>query len=282
MLVKQLLFPDVALSQNLAQETEKTEDKEKYSIIISPESYKHKKILSDFDQGLKNAFLINTASIYNSQLKHGYKPENIHIFYADGIIDTAENYNKLEIEKLIQDKYISGQIKPANIKDIFHTADSLSKIISSEDEFCLTIMGHGENNELGSYILFPENKEILRNTDLENISKKINAKTETYIIDACYSGGFANVAKENQQVFTSSTEKSPAIISRIDSFSRYLHDAKVNPEADYDCDGKITWNEAFKKAEQTRLPLLKMHEDAGHTRNHPLQGFYGQKYNVGE
>lgn len=290
--MKQLLFSDLALAQD-STKTKRLENnpKEKYSLIIAPETYRDKKILTDFDEGIKNAFLLNIASIYDSQKNEGYSPENIHILYADGKIDTSEQYNRPQIEELTQEKYLLGQIIPATKYNIEKTIDSLANKIDSNDEFTLTIMGHGEKDFLETYIKIPNYKntifqpEKITTSDLEKYSEKIKAEQETYIIDACYSGEFAQgLAKENQQVFTSSTKNSPSIISRIDSFSRYLIYAKTDPEADLNNDGIINWEEAFQKAEQERKIILKKHEKSGHTLfgKYPLEGFYGQKYNLRE
>ncbi|PIN81107.1 hypothetical protein COV13_02370, partial [Candidatus Woesearchaeota archaeon CG10_big_fil_rev_8_21_14_0_10_32_9] len=120
-LTKQLLFPDVSLAQNIETRvgTDQKENlKEKYSLIIAPETYRDKKITADFDGGLKNSFLLNISSIYESQKREGYKPENIHILYADGNIDTSETMNRSEIESLTSEKYLTGKIIPATFSNI--------------------------------------------------------------------------------------------------------------------------------------------------------------------
>jgi len=291
-LTKQLLLPDVTLAQNLEKQAEQKENlKEKYSLIIAPETYRDKKITADFDGGLKNSFLLNVASIYESQKREGYKPENIYILCADGKIDTSETMNRPEIESLTSEKYLTGKITPATFNNISKTIDSLATKIDDNDEFTFTIMGHGEKAFPETYIKLPYDSDLrgtprrLTSTNLKYFADKIKAGEETYIIDACYSGDFSTaLSVGKQKVFTSSTSESPSLISRIDSFSRYLHYAKTDKEADLNKDGKISWDEAFEKAEYERMPVLKKHEEAGHTLfgKYPLEGFYGQKYNVGD
>lgn len=244
---------------------------EKHAVILSTESYADKPESSEFDEGLKNAFLINVANQYDALLKLGYKKENIQVLFPNAEIDTTETTDN---EKIKQIKNVS----PATKHNLYEALSDISKKIEPEDEFTLIIQGHGRKTRNSSYIAIGE--ERITPEELNQYAERINASKERYIIDACYSGNFGILANKNQKVFTSSTSESPGIISKKDSFSRFLMNAYLNPEADENKDGKISDIEAFNYAERQRQPYLKQHEEAGHTYKYlyDLEGFKGQKF----
>jgi hypothetical protein len=256
----------------------------KYAVIFSPGSFKDKELVDySFDGGTKNSFLITIANIYHSLKKMGYQDKNIRILYHDGRIDASETLDPDKIKALAEDKF-SKPADAATSKNLESTLDELSQKIDENDEFTFVVMNHGFREGPTAYIndFNDDSKQAkIYPSDIELWTSRIKAKNQLFVVDSCYSGQFGvELGKGNRVVLTSSAQYSPSVVSRIDQFSRFFFNAAADLDSDLDGDGKVTVGEAFKVAEEQRLPILEKHKEAGDLAFYKLEGFYAKKFNL--
>ncbi|MBU1201424.1 MAG: C13 family peptidase [Nanoarchaeota archaeon] len=274
-------------SSTKQDETISQEQKEKYALIYSADTYKDGFIDSTWvGGGTKNTYLISTANIYESLKKQGYKDENITIVYFDGKADYNETKDSTLIKKFEEEKGEEIKAEKSGKKNLKSKLDLLSKKASLEDEVLIYITGHGYKNYVSNEFHFelpttnenlPGYYEKISPTELTSLIDQIPAKNKTVVLDFCYSGKFGSeLYKQGINTFTATDSTTVSMNSRDSQFGRGLINAKINKEADTDKNGAITWEEAFDYSEEQRLPILKQHKAAGHY--HKLEMVPGQKY----
>ena len=242
----------------------------KYAIIGALNTYREIPIEDSFDQGTKNAFLINIANVYDSLRKSGYDAKNISVMYYDSQIDSTEATDKEKINRMIKEK----NLLPANNTTLDSLLTNITKKANENDKFTLNLMSHGSFNTKDSHLNFELDNTKLYASDLYEMTKDIKANEQLYVIEACNSKKFANrmfakgaFSKKAQQklnkylIICSATKKS--IISRKAQFSKYFFQASTNGQSDINQDKEITTTETFEYGEKKRLEMIKLHQQNG-------------------
>ncbi|MBN1386788.1 hypothetical protein JW968_07525 [Candidatus Woesearchaeota archaeon] len=258
----------------------------RYAVIYCPGSLKDKGVYPDqFDEGLKNAYLIAIANIYSDLRNIGFASEDIEVLYHDGTYDASETRDKDLIDLLAREKFGSAPV-PASRRNLERCIFRFEGRISANDEFVFVIMNHGdrEGKTLVRYYINGYGGDLADRifpSYIRGLLSGIKAEHQFYVVDSCYSGGFAEeLAGKDRIVFSSSSKDSMSVGSRIDFFARSLFDAMSSDDTDLDSNGNISLAEAFSVALDRRKHEVAEQERHGHLGGYRAEGFYPKSFNL--
>jgi len=212
---------------------------DKYAIVMVGSSRGGKDYSDPID---KNNFWLNGTFTYKYLEELGF--DKLYMFYADGKPDFNEKVNSPTIKKL--KKKFKGNSKnyAATTENLESLIDKLSKKIDNNDIFILVIETHGNPT-----ILEMEGDGWdLSVWNLQRILEKIKPGYGLLYIDACHSGAFIkNLDLPNFTILSATGDHTYGWGDRGFSSSRYFFQSLLNPESDFNVDGKVTIREAFDK-----------------------------------
>ncbi|MBU0615909.1 MAG: C13 family peptidase, partial [Nanoarchaeota archaeon] len=171
-------------------------------------------------------FMNETCKAYNDLLQMGFKPENIRVLSpneAPG--DTSYLRNTAgydEFRDAFKDHSYSHEATRQNVTRVLE--DMASKV-DSNDVFVMYVGTHGNTDWNGdSYVCLDNGDQQMTWKEMKHASDKINGGREIYIVDACHSGDFANLAdEEHEEAIAASKDTQVAYSDSYgDSFARYF------------------------------------------------------------
>ena len=224
----------IALEQRLSSPSPIKKESQKYAVLVS---------------GLaEDRFRTNLRDTYQMLQKEGFQPENIFILDYRG--DKNDFYP------------VDG---PASKKAVQEVFGYLKGRITTQDEVVFWFDDHGgtrkkeingKNKELSTICLPGEDIDQI---ELADLASKLNPKQGLFIIDACYSGGFAEEMKRIRKPFLTitATTNQGTLGTKENSLSRFLVEGISKPSlADKNNDGKTSIQEAFDYMFDKRYPTL--------------------------
>jgi len=162
----------------------RTQTEPYYDMSSKPRS-KYGIIIADSPRiRLKKDFANAAALSYNAFISLGYESKNI--FVLEGNKNPAARFEAVNLA--------------ASRKNLIDVIDFLSKKITPEDEFFMSVFAHGEPTvdlPFFSYtgqskiLLSSKSKDSINETDLERMLSKLNPKYSILFFNSCFGGGFA-------------------------------------------------------------------------------------------
>jgi len=238
----------IALEQRLLSSNSTKEGPQKYAVLVS---------------GLaEERFRDNLENVYRMLQKEGFKPENVFVLDYRG---DKNNFYPVD--------------GPASKKAVQEVFEYLSKKVTPQDDIVFWFDDHGSTikktidgkiKELSTICLPGED---IDQKELADLASGLNPKQGIFVIDSCYSGGFASEMATMHKPFltiTATTDRETACTENV-SVSKFLVEALSEPKlADKNKDGRTSAQEAFDYMLDKIYPVVqgkKYHPTSG-----PLSG----------
>jgi hypothetical protein len=206
----------------------------------------------------------------------GYPPEHITILFDDGWIRSDNGFGEkiAPLYEIVEPKSIhSGAATVSNFEIVLTNLIDNANMYDDSEVF-IWLFNHGLGNDkykftggkiLESSAIFMWDG-IIKDIDLGNVLSNLNAKKVCIIVDACYSGGFADKTIFNLPTILSSgiSGKGRIVIAGTSKFKKGYADIKRGPLFSLFWFEGLTTGKAdgyrpglFKAGRRTILPFFK-------------------------